>query len=105
MSNRIFARLNNVKQNPVSLGVIFVLTLMTAGVHHFLIVCTEFNYLKKERTPFSNTQTKTPKTITQMCLDCPVGSCPDGLRPLDTCNHLVRLQEVLQTIQADLQSE
>lgn len=50
-------------------------------------------------------QPKTPKTITQTCPACPVGGCPDGLRPLDTCKHLVRLQEVLRTIQADLQSE
>lgn len=77
-----------------------LLVLITAGrCRVLLIVSTEFVTFFKRKSACSSQ--KKAKTITQMCLECSICGLPDGLHPPDTCTHLVRLQAVLQTIQAD----
>lgn len=50
---QIFARVNDVKQNPVSLGVIFVLILISAGGHQCFCLCLLNVISKKGKIPFS----------------------------------------------------
>ncbi|TNM90335.1 hypothetical protein fugu_002624 [Takifugu bimaculatus] len=49
---QIFAHVNDVKENPVSLGVIFVLILITAGGHQCFGLCLLNLIIKKGKIPF-----------------------------------------------------